>query len=134
MQSSIQPDWEDNVQFNTACVKAYLIVNPTLKTENAQGYQNIQLYGQACEAKANQPPAPPVPKTSIAVSLKGPDLGTQAVQDLLDKEGLLDQGTQVQSEADRALQAGLLPNGQPPMPPPGIGAPPGNGVPTAPPG
>jgi len=123
MQSSIQPDWEDNVQFNVACVKAYLIVNPTLKTENAQGYQNIQLYGQACEAKANQPPAPPVPKTSIAVSLKGPDLGTQAVQDLLDKEGLLDQGTQVQSEADRALQAGLLPNGQPPMPPPGMMAP-----------
>ena len=94
-QASIQPDWEDDPSFNATLVKAWLQQNPMLKQDNPDGYQNVLLYGQACESKANAPAPPPPAKASVALSLKGNDLGSPAVQDALQKAGLIDQGTNV---------------------------------------
>lgn len=104
-QASVQPDWEDDAQFGTALIKTYLLDNAELKQSNPEGYQNVQLYGQALESKANQPAPPPPPKTTVAVSFKGADLGSPAVQDVLQKQNLLDQGTQVQSDAEKQMAA-----------------------------
>ncbi len=94
-QSSIQPDWEDDAVFNSQLVMDFLQANPSLKRDNPNGYENVQLYGQAQQARANAPAAPPPPKASLAVSLKGPDLGNSAVQDAVQKLGLIDKGTAV---------------------------------------
>ncbi len=127
-QPSIQPDWEDDYAFNSTLVKAWLQQNPSIKSDNPNGYQNVLLYGQACDAKANVPAAPPPPKTSLAVSLKGADIGDAGVQDALQKVGIIDQNVQV-AAVKPPLKAGEInpANGQqipqasqpiPAMPPP----------------
>jgi hypothetical protein len=92
-QSSIQPDWEDDHAYASSIVKAFLLDSSDLKTTNPDGYQNVQLYGQAQDAAANPPQAPPLPKTSVNVALKG-TVGTPAATDMLNKAGLTDPGTQ----------------------------------------
>lgn len=114
LQSSIQPDWEDDAAFLGALVKAYLVVNSSLKIDSPDGYQNIQLYGQACEKIANAPTPPPPAKASVALSLKGADLGDPAVQAAVEKTGLVPQGVPVQAVPPLPKQ---LPPGM--MPPPG---------------
>lgn len=120
-QSSIQPDWEDDHAFCSMLAKAYLQANPDLKKEVPDGYLNVQLWGQAHEAMANQPVAPTPPKTSLAVSLKGPDLGDPAVQDALTKSGIVSQGTPVQAvpQAPPGMNGIMPPPGTAPAPPSG---------------
>lgn len=120
-QPSVMPDWEDDNGFSAELAKAYLQANPTLKRDNPDGYENIQLWGQANESKANEPPPPAPPKTSVAVSLKGPDLGDAAVQDAVEKLGLVDKGTPVAAVIPPPkITAGATmpaPGSAPPMPP-----------------
>jgi len=94
-QASIQPDWEDDKDFMARLVKAFLIVNSPLKQSHPDGYQNCVLYGQACEAAANTPAPPPPPKTSVALSVKGSELGSDAIQASLDKLGIIPDGVKV---------------------------------------
>lgn len=123
-QSSIQPDWEDDPKFNSGVIKAFLVQNPDLKTSNPDGYENIQLYGQACDKMANPPAPPPPPKSSVALSVKGSDLGDPAVQDALTKGGILNQGTPVEAQLP-PLKPGEVPqNGEQVAPPSPPGAPP----------
>jgi hypothetical protein len=110
LQSSIQPDWEDDCEFLGKLAKAYLITNFDIKESNPDGYENIQLYGQACEAKAAVPPEIPPAKTTVALSLKGADLGNEAVTAALQKAGVVPDGVQSQ------IQPPPLKPGQ--MPPP----------------
>lgn len=98
-QPSIPPDWEDDNGFSAQLAKDYLQANPELKDGNAAGYENVQLWGQANEAKANAPAPPPPPKASLAVSLKGTDIGDSAVQDAVQKLGLVDKGTPAKAQA-----------------------------------
>jgi hypothetical protein len=125
LQSSIQPDWEDDHDFCAKMVKAWMIVNSDLKTMSPDGFQNVQLYGQAQFQMANVPPPPAPPKTSVAVSIKGEDMGSPGVADMLLKEGIIDKGTAIQSNVDKQLammppppSAAPLPqNPQPPLQP-----------------
>lgn len=115
-QPSIQPDWEDDHAFCAKVARAYLTVNAALKTKNPDGYQNVQLWGQAQDAAANPPAAPPLPKTSVAVSVKPADMGDPATQDILKKSGLIDPGTPIQAVPPPIKNGtGLMP---PPGPPP----------------
>jgi hypothetical protein len=144
-QPSVQPKWEEDSPFCAAIGKAYLIVNASSEQDNPDGFQNLRLWAQAHEAKANQPAPPPLPKTTVSLSLKGPDLGDPAIQSAATNAGLLPQGApQVQSfpEKQAAYRATLglgpqpVPEAPPlaqPMPPPPVpagGAP----VPLPPPG
>lgn len=96
-QPSIAPDWEDDADFMGKLVKAYLILNYELKKENPDGYQNTVLYAQACQKMAQAPPPPPPPpKASVAVSLKGADIGNQAITEALQKVGIEPPGVQTQ--------------------------------------
>lgn len=122
-QPSIQPDWEDNHQFMTNLAKAYLVDNSTLKTEKPDGYANVQAWGKAHEQMANPPAAPPPPKVTIATSFKGSDIGAQATQAILSKEGVLPDGVQIQPAPDPKLLAMTQPQAAPvngvPAPPAG---------------
>jgi hypothetical protein len=109
-QSSIQPDWEDDNKFMSDLVKSYLTTNFELKDVNPDGYDNLQLYGKAQEKLANVPPPKPPVKASVAVSLKGSDLGDNAVTQALQNTGIEPPGVQA------AAQAPLPKPGQ--MPPP----------------
>jgi len=102
-QPTVQPDWEDDHAFFSMAVKAYLLDNSDLKTSSPDAYANIQAYGQAQDAMANPPQPPAEPKKTFSVSLKGSDVGVQAVQDMLTKEGMLDPNTPVESDADKKL-------------------------------
>ena len=93
-QSSIQPDWEDDNKFLADLAKSYLTTNFELKDSNPDGYENIQLYGQAQEKLANVPPPKPPVKASVALSLKGPDLGDAAVTQALQNAGIEPPGVQ----------------------------------------
>jgi len=104
-QPSIQPSWEEDAAFCAKLAKAYLIENFIMAEKNPDGYQNIQLWGQAQEAKANQPGPPPPVKGSVSVSLKGADLGDPSVTAALDKAGILPQG--IQTTGDQQRQAEL---------------------------
>lgn len=115
-QSSIQPDWEDNHDFCAKLARAYLTVNSSLKKDKPNGYLNVQLWGQAQESAANAPPPKPPVKASVAVALKGEDLGDPAVQAALTGTEIIPQGTPVQA-VPKPLKMGE-------MPPPG-----GNGIP-----
>ena len=135
LQSSIQPDYEDDKKFLGALVKAYLVVNSSIKTESPDGYQNVQLYGQACDKIANAPEAPPLPKTSVAVSVKPSDMGSPATQAMLQKAGLVPDGTpvEIQPPMPKALPPGMMPPpGAQPNGLPQPGAPPMPAVPPAP--
>lgn len=116
-QPSIQPDWEDDLPFSANLVKRYLQKNFELQEENPQGYQNVVLYGQACEQKAQQPPPPPPVKSTVALALKAADVGTAAVQAALQKEGIIPPGTPVQAAPDPKLLAVQQKMGPPPGPP-----------------
>lgn len=116
-QPSIAPDWEDDSEFMAKLAKAYLVDNFELKAQNPDGYENIQLWGQAHEQKANVPPPKPPVKGSVAVSLKGPDLGDAAVTSALQDIGVLQPGQQAQAV--------------PPPPKPGQMMPPPGGPPSA---
>lgn len=125
-QASIQPQWEDDHAFLTKLAKAYMKANPELETDAPDGYKNLQLWGQAQENAANVPPPPPPIKSTVALSLKGADLGSPAVQAALQKTGIVDQGTQVESDTDKAIdmqqqQAATfgVQGAMPPPPPPG---------------
>lgn len=118
-QSSIQPAWEDDFAFNTECVKSYLETNFELAEQNPTGYENVQLYGQACEAKANVPAAAPPPKASIGVTLKGADLGDPAVTASLVKAGVIPLGTAVAHIPVPLKPGEMAPPGPPQAPPPG---------------
>jgi hypothetical protein len=107
-QASIQPDWEDDFDFSAKLIKAYLQQNFELAESNPQGYQNIVLYGQACEKRAQQPPPKPPVKASVALSLKGSDVGDPAVQAALQGEGIIPPGTQVQAKPDPKLTAAAM--------------------------
>jgi hypothetical protein len=95
LQSSIQPAWEDDVAFAAQLIRAWLVINAKEETDNPDGIQNIRLYGQACEAAANKPAPAPPPKASVAVAVKPSDIGNAATQALLDKAGLIPDGTPV---------------------------------------
>ncbi len=100
-QPSIAPAWEDNHQFCASLAKAYLTVNYELAQRQPDGYTNVQLWGQAHEAMANQP-APPQPiKGSVSVSVKGENLGDPAVTALLGKAGILPEGVQTNTDQIR---------------------------------
>lgn len=120
--ASIPPDWEDDSEFMAKLAKAYLINNFTLAQSSPDGYQNVVLWGQAHEKKANQAPTPPPPKTSVSVALKGEDIGNAAVQDVAQKAGILDPGVLVQ-QAPMQKQPPMGAGGGLPMPPPGPGGP-----------
>lgn len=79
-QSSIQPDYEDDAAFMSKLVKAYLVQNYELKQSKPDGYENIVLYSKACDQQAQQPPQKPPVKATVALSLKGTDVGDPAVQ------------------------------------------------------
>lgn len=119
-QPSIQPDWEDDHDFMAKLVKAYLTVNFDLKESNPDGYDNIVLYGKAQEQAANVPePKPPV-KASVAVSLKGEDLGDPAVQAALEGTTILPGGVQVQQQPmPKIAPSGIGVLANPNAPPPG---------------
>lgn len=143
-QPSIQPKWEEDSHFCAAIGKAYLIVNSAAEQDNPDGFQNLRLWAQAHDAKDNQPAPPPLPKTTVSLSLKGPDLGDPAIQSAAQNAGLLPQGApQVQSfpekQAAYRQSLGLGPQPVPevpplaqPMPPPV--APAGVSAPLPPPG
>lgn len=116
-QSSIQPEWEDDVDFLSKLVKDYLTDNFELSQQKPDGYLNVQLYGQACEKKANVPAAPPPVKASIATTLKGSDLGDPAVMAALVKSGVIPPGTPVAAVLP-PMKAGMVPpgGGPPPLP------------------
>ena len=107
--------------------KAYLEANSGLADSNPTGYQCIQLWGQAQEAKANTPPPPPPPKVSITASFKGEDVGGHASQAMLTNAGLVPQGTPVQSfeqkQQDFRQGQGLPPKPVPEFQPGPQGAP-----------
>lgn len=114
---TVQPDWEDDHAFMALLAKNYLLENSTLKADDPDAYENIQLYGQAQDAMANQPPPPPPPKDTVSFAVKSSDVGPQATQDILTKQGLLDQGTPVAAvppplDPNKAMQQ-PLPNGAP---------------------
>lgn len=117
-QPSVQPDWEDDFKFMSDLVKAYLTNNFRLKDANPDGYQNIVLYGQACEAKI--PSAKADPKSSVAVSLKGEDLGDPAVQAALQAGNIVPAGTPVRQSPMPKMNgsAAGLGGGLTPVPPP----------------
>lgn len=94
-QPSILPDWDDDPKFSSALAMAYLQKNFKIKETNPDGVENVTLWGQAQQAKMNAPAPPPPPKASVAVALKGQDLGNPAVEDMVEKLGLVDKGTQV---------------------------------------
>ncbi len=133
---AITPDWEDDADFMSKLVKAYLTDNFELKTQNPDGYARVQAYGQAMEKIAQQqaqPPKPPV-KASVALALKGSDLGSPAVQAALEQEGIVPQGTQVSADPvplrpDQTLAPRS--GGPPAMPPPGGASPAGPAGPPA---
>lgn len=110
-QPSISPDWEDDSEFMAKLARAYLTVNFELKEQNPDGYENVQLWGQAHEQKAQAPPQKPPVKGSVAVSLKGADLGDPAVQAALTGTNIIPEGTQVQ-----AVPPPMKMNGAPPVP------------------
>ena len=115
-QSSIQPDWEDDNKFMADLVKSYMTTNFELKESNPDGYQNLQLYGQAQEKLANAPaPKPPV-KASVAVSLKGADLGDPAVTAALTGTGVIPDGTPVAAVPPPLKPGQMPPPGAPMMP------------------
>lgn len=115
-QPSIQPDWCDDNAFCASLAKAYLVSNHQLQAKNPDGWDNVVAWGQAHEQLANQPAPPPPPKATMAVSLKGQDLGSQAVQAGLTKVGLIPPGTDVQQEAPLGPIPSMpqVPNGMPP--------------------
>ncbi len=119
-QSSIQPDWCDDSAFMSQLAKAWLTQNFRLQQTQPDGYQNVQLWGQAHEKIANAPAPAPPPKTSIALSVKSPDIGDAATQAALDKAGLLPDGVQaVHRDPIKVIPGQPQPNGAPgPMPPP----------------
>ncbi len=117
-QASIQPDWEDNHDFLGKLARAYLTVNNNLKLDNPQAYLNVQLWGQAQENAANQPPPPAPPKASVALSLKGPDLGNPAVQAAITGSGIVPQGTPVQAVQPVPKNGTPIPPGIMPAPQP----------------
>ncbi len=100
-QPSVPPDWEDNHAFCASLAKAYLTQNFIMAQQQPDGYQNIVLWGQAHEQMANAPQAPPPPRTSIAVSLKGEDLGDKALTDALTQSGVIPQGDQTTGDQAR---------------------------------
>ena len=121
-QSSVQPDWEDDPDFMAKLVKAYLVTNFELKTANPNGYENVQLYGKACDKLAQsaaQPPKPPI-KPTVAVSLKAQDLGDQAVTQALQDAGILQPGTQTQIQPPQPKPGQAPPPGMPPPSNPGL--------------
>lgn len=97
-QPSIQPDWEDDSEFMAKLAKAYLVVNFKMQEKDPAGYENVQLWGQAHEKRANVPPPPVAPKASITTTLKGSDLGDPAVRAALIKAGVIPDGTPVQQQ------------------------------------
>ena len=107
-------EYADNHAFCDQIAKAFLqsSTGRNLKTSNPNAYQNVSLWGQAHEKLANQPPAPTPPKATVALSLKGPDLGSPAVQAALQNADIVPPGVPVQQEAPLAPQQ--------PMPPPGM--------------
>lgn len=97
-QPSITPDWEDPNQFMADMCKAYLLDNADLKESNPDGYSNVQLYGTAQFNLAKPPAQAPPAKTTVALSAKPADIGPQATQAILLKEGLLAPGTPVAAQ------------------------------------
>jgi hypothetical protein len=119
-QSSIQPDWEDDGDFFSKLAIAYLITNFEMKESNPDGYQNVQLWGQAQQKKAQEPPPKPPVKPSVAVSLKGSDLGDPAVTAALTNSGILPQGVQAAAVPPLPKPGQMPPPGMPPAPLGGI--------------
>ena len=115
-QPSIQPTWEEDHDFFTQLVKAYMIVNWEIEESNPDGFANLRLYGQAQEKLANQPPPKPPVKASVAVSLKGQDLGDPAVTSALQQTGIVPDGVQAQMQPPPAKPG--MPGAMPPPPGP----------------
>ena len=121
-QPSVQPEWEDDFDFCAKLVQQYLVNNFELEQGNPNGYENLQLYGQACQKKAQAPPPKPPIKASVSVALKGSDLGSPAVTEALENAGIEPPG----------VQAVIQPPQPKPMPVP-VPAPPGGMPPKMPP-
>lgn len=119
LQSSIQPSWSDDKAFGALLAKAYLQVNWKLEKDNPDGFKNVELWGQAQEKMANQPPPPPPPKTSVTYNVKA-QAGTPATDDVLAKQGLIDQG--VTTAPDPPVPQPPPPLDPNRMPPPGAAA------------
>lgn len=130
-QPSIQPKWEEDAAFCASIAKAYMIVNAGDEADNADGFDNLRLWGQAQEAKANAPAPPPLPKTTVSLSLKGPDLGDPAIQAAAQQANIIPPNTPVESLPTKqvATRQGMglppqpIPELTPPMGPAGAGAP-----------
>jgi hypothetical protein len=122
-QPSVQPDWEDDSEFVAKLVKAYLTTNFELKEANPDGYENLQLYGQAHEQRAQAPPQKPPVKATVALSLKGNDVGDPAVQAALTGAGVIPEGTQVAFVPPPPKNGMMPPPGFGPQQPPVQGAP-----------
>lgn len=117
-QASIPADWEDDNDFMAKLAKAYLVQNFELAESNPNGYQNVVLWGKDHESKANVPAPPPPVKASITTTLKGTDLGDPAVQDALQKAGVITQGTNV-AAVPPPIKPGMIAPPQGPPPPQG---------------
>jgi hypothetical protein len=118
---SVQPDWEDDVDFCAKLVGQYLVNNFELAESNPNGYANLQLYGQACQKKAQQPPPKPPIKPSVSVSLKGSDLGSPAITEALQQSGIEPPGVQAQIQPPQPKPVSVpipqpIPGAMPPPP------------------
>ncbi len=118
-QPSIPPDWEDDSDFLSKLAKDYLTDNFELQQANPNGYANVQLWGQAHEKRAQQPPPKPPVKASVGVTLKGADLGDPAVQAALQDTGIVSQGVPVAAVPPPPKPGQMMapPPGMPAMPP-----------------
>lgn len=114
-QPSIAPAWEDDHEFMAKLAKAYLTNNYQGEEANPGGFDNVRAWGQAHETMANQPPPPPPVKGSVALSLKGEDLGDPAVTAAIQKTGLVPNGVMAQQQPKLVVPK-LGPDGR--MPPP----------------
>jgi hypothetical protein len=120
LQSSIQPDWEDDHEFMANLAKSYLLANTELNKTNPDGYKNVQLWGQAQEQQANQPPPKPPVKGTVSLALKAQDIGDPAAQAALIGADIIPPGTPVQAVVPPEKL----------LPPPGMQPP--NGIPAPP--
>ena len=133
-QPSIQPDWEDDSDFFAKLAKAWLITNFDMAETNPDGVDNVRLWGQAHEKKADVPaPKPPI-KPTVSVSLKGADLGDAAVTQALQNAGIEPPGVQAVQQPPPLKPGAMPPPGMSPAPgdPPAPGGPGGLGGPPGP--
>jgi hypothetical protein len=78
-----------------------LVVNFALAEKNPNGFQNVQLWGQAQEQMANQPAPAPPPKGTVSLTIKGDDAGDPAATAALVKAGIIPEGVQTTTEQTR---------------------------------